>query len=289
MPKAKIEQVKTVDLVFDPQLQMRQIEQSPDEYAEILAKSKGEWPFPELRAMRIPGENGEPARIFIFEGFTRGAAAILAKCKTVPVEITDGTLHQALVAALASNATHGYRRTREDKIKAVKTALVDLKMNPTTAAAECHVSRSFVYEVKALIDNKQTATKAAKSKPAESSELKEKCPCCDSIKWVATNGGFVCGVCRYVHGEPIGNTDEEFEDDEAQPAGENKPPATKEPISEQDAMIDAQEIALSKAEADRGRLIRSLESAGLLSICKSKLQGIGQEIERARRANKSEK
>jgi hypothetical protein len=282
MPKSKIEQVKTVELVFDPQLQMRQVEQSPDEYAEILAKHKGEWPFPELRAMRIAGEDGEPSRIYVFEGFTRGAAAIAAKIKTIPVEITDGTHRDALIAALASNATHGYRRTREDKIKAVRTALVDLKMNPTTAATECHVSRSFVYEVKAIIDSKTSATKAAKAKPAPTSELNEICPCCKSVNWVADNQGYICQSCRYVHGEPVGDSGEEFEPDDSA-----APPPKPEPVTQSDAIVDAHEIALAKAEADRGRLIRSLENCGLLSICKSKLQGIGQEIERARRANKA--
>lgn len=62
-------------------------------------------------------------------------------------EVRRGSYRDAFVAALGANATHGLKRSNEDKRKAVMTAMADKdlsKMSDGAIADLCHVSQHFV-------------------------------------------------------------------------------------------------------------------------------------------------
>ena len=80
-------------------------------------------------------------RYILSDGFHRLYAAINAGIKDIDVEVHVGGLHDALVFALGANAGHGLRRTRADKINAVKLALKDPELSQRTQQEIADVCR----------------------------------------------------------------------------------------------------------------------------------------------------
>lgn len=84
---------------------------------------------------------------WLADGFHRYHAHRRAGSKTVPVSLHKGTQRDAILYSLGANATHGLRRTNEDKRQAVLTMLADpewAKWPQTKIAETCGVSREFV-------------------------------------------------------------------------------------------------------------------------------------------------
>lgn len=83
---------------------------------------------------------------WLSEGFHRLEAARLADgIDSVPCEVREGGRREALLHAVGSNATHGKRRTNEDKRRAVELVLgLKEKLSNRKIAELCAVSPRFV-------------------------------------------------------------------------------------------------------------------------------------------------
>jgi hypothetical protein len=92
------------------------------------------------------GEN-----FWLADGFHRYHANQRASADVVLAEVHEGTLKDAILFSVGANAKHGFRRTNEDKRRAVRTLLDDphwRKWSENEIAKRCGVSRSLVAEVK---------------------------------------------------------------------------------------------------------------------------------------------
>lgn len=95
---------------------------------------------------------------WLVDGFHRIAAARNIGRANISANVTQGTLQDAQWASYGVNATHGLRRTNEDKRRAVEAAL----RHPNAAskstrdiAAHCGVSKSFVHNLKPSVHDGQ--------------------------------------------------------------------------------------------------------------------------------------
>jgi len=81
------------------------------------------------------------------DGFHRYEAYAAAQVYDVPADIRQGTQRDAILFSVGANASHGLRRTNDDKRRAVLTLLNDPEWSawPQTKIAQaCGVSQSFV-------------------------------------------------------------------------------------------------------------------------------------------------
>lgn len=84
---------------------------------------------------------------WLADGFHRMAAAKEAGLKALPADVHQGTRRDAVLFSVGANATHGLRRTNEDKRRAVSTLLRDdewVKWSDREIARRCLVSAPFV-------------------------------------------------------------------------------------------------------------------------------------------------
>ena len=91
------------------------------------------------------------ATYWIGDGFHRVAAARQALFDTIAATVHTGNRHDALLHALGSNETHGYRRTDADRRYAVLTMLTDQEWQQWSdreIARQCHVSHVWGYWTK---------------------------------------------------------------------------------------------------------------------------------------------
>lgn len=262
----------------DLNLQMRANEPPPEEYAELLKKNRGKWPFPPIRVVKV----GD--RLLLVEGFTRLRAAVQAGRSKIEVEAREGTWASAVEEACGSNAEHGYRRTAADKRRAIVRAYEELTQSPSKIATICRVSRTSVYAVLEELRPAKapraasTATQVQPSaviapppsRPAVASEIDEECPVCGACNWTPTDAGYVCDVCRYEHGE-VAAVEEEDREDRA---------------SRRELIEDGVKRDLAAVNSDFGRLVRSLQRAGLAEVTERHMLQINKKIQDAIRAQR---
>lgn len=101
---------------------------------------------------------------WLADGFHRIKAAIEAEVSEVDCNVHNGTRRDAILYSVGANASHGLRRTKEDRHKAVMTLLLDDewgKWSPLVIAEKCNVGKTLVYELKKSLsvsesDNKVT-------------------------------------------------------------------------------------------------------------------------------------
>lgn len=111
------------------------------EYAEVI-RFGGELP------PVIVFDDG--AEIWLADGFHRFHAHRKAGAMEIACDVRQGTKRDAILFSVGANASHGLRRSNEDKRKAVMTLLNDSEWSSWTQAkiAEtCGVSREFVSRV----------------------------------------------------------------------------------------------------------------------------------------------
>lgn len=92
---------------------------------------------------------------WLADGFHRYHAHRRAGSKTVAINVHKGTQRDAILYSVGANATHGLRRSNEDKRNAVETLLKDaewVKWPQSKIAETCCVSREFVNRVAADIE-----------------------------------------------------------------------------------------------------------------------------------------
>jgi hypothetical protein len=88
---------------------------------------------------------------WLYDGFHTTEAAIQAQLTELMVEVTSGTLRDAILASVGVNAKHGLRRSNQTKRNAVMTMLQDEEWRIWTnvqIAKQCKVSESFIRTIK---------------------------------------------------------------------------------------------------------------------------------------------
>lgn len=118
-----------------------------DEYAEAI---RGGADFPPVRVM-FDGEN-----YWLVDGFHRVHAARQAGLTEIEADVEEGDRRAAVWASLAVNATHGLRRSNEDKRRAVFTMLEDVewsKLSGNEIARQCSVSNMLVSRMRAEVES----------------------------------------------------------------------------------------------------------------------------------------
>lgn len=117
-----------------------------EEYAGAVRDAgTGPFPFPPVEVARVGG------RLVLTDGWHRVAAVLQADGNIIPARVTDRTEAEMLRACLGANATHGLRRTQEDKRRAVLLALTDpelAKLASRPLGDLCGVSHAFVSGVR---------------------------------------------------------------------------------------------------------------------------------------------
>ena len=105
-----------------------------NDYAEAMERGDV---FPPIEAV-FDGEH-----YWLTDGFHRFTAAEYIGAETITAIVNDGTRRDAEWQCLAANATHGKRRTRADKRRAIERALMDeewRKKSNSEIARHLHVS-----------------------------------------------------------------------------------------------------------------------------------------------------
>lgn len=119
--------------------------QVAEDYAVAIDENGGAWPFPPI----VVFHDGQTH--WLADGFHRVTAARRMLLTAVPADIRQGTRRDAVLYAAGANADHGLQRTNKDKERAVKHLLQDEewgKWSTTKIADVCHVSKSFVSELR---------------------------------------------------------------------------------------------------------------------------------------------
>ncbi|MGA2105733.1 MAG: ParB N-terminal domain-containing protein [Methanoregula sp.] len=118
-----------------------------DEYAEGM---KAGTKFPPLQVFRVKDH------YILVDGYHRLWAAQSAKIQQVLCNVHMGTMRDAILFASGVNATHGIRRTNDDKRRAVERLLVDSEWgqwSDNKIAEICNVSQPFVSKLRGVTSN----------------------------------------------------------------------------------------------------------------------------------------
>ena len=133
-------------LTLDPSLQCRQGGVDPDVVAEYATAIREGATFPPVTVVRVAGD---VPLLLVVDGWHRHAAHVQAQRKMIDVHVVDGTRREALLRAVAANASHGKQRTMEDKRRAVRMLLMDAEwagLSSRELARLAGVSHTFVDE-----------------------------------------------------------------------------------------------------------------------------------------------
>lgn len=86
-------------------------------------------------------------KYWLGDGFHRTYAASAAGLSTIPADVRDGSRRDALLFSVSANASHGHRRTNDDKRRAVDIMLADpewVRWSDGKIAGQCGVSAEMV-------------------------------------------------------------------------------------------------------------------------------------------------
>jgi len=129
-----------------------------DEYTESMKRGDS---FPAVVVFKV-GED-----CFLVDGYHRYLAVQGAKFDKILADVRIGTMRDAVLFSAGVNATHGIRRTNEDKRRAVLTLLRDKEWKDwadTKIAATCNVSVDLVAAVRKSILGETDRCRLKKSK-----------------------------------------------------------------------------------------------------------------------------
>lgn len=157
-----IESIPLRKIIRDPKCQPR-VDGLDMEHVEELREAKANGAtFPPIVVYREQFSLSGPENLYLSEGWHRFEVYDLDAEETIQAEVREGSLDDAIVNAMASNASHGLKRTRGDLGKAIDTMLA---MKPDWSARElaAHLHCSFSYV-------------ASRRRDAEESEQKPKNP-----------------------------------------------------------------------------------------------------------------
>jgi hypothetical protein len=112
-------EIPLAEIVASADTQMRVVGIDPGTVASYAEDMKAGATFPAIRVYHGGGE------YHLADGFHRVEAARQIGLDTLLAEVLQGTSRDATLAACAANATHGLRRTNEDKRRAISAMLTD--------------------------------------------------------------------------------------------------------------------------------------------------------------------
>jgi uncharacterized ParB-like nuclease family protein len=129
-------------------------EETIEEYAEAMRKGDK---FPPV----VVFSDDDGASYWLADGFHRyHAAKKTANKRTLPAEIRAGGKREAILYAVGANASHGLRRSREDKRNSVLKLLKDEEWSQwgdREIARQCRVSHPFVSKLRAELTGNVTS------------------------------------------------------------------------------------------------------------------------------------
>ncbi len=144
-----------------------------DQYTEDFKNGAD---FPPVDVWREPNSD----RNILSDGFHRHRAAINAGREELGCIVHEGTMVDALMHALGSNAEHGFRRSNADKRHAVEMALKDptiSKLTQQDIADVCRVHRNTVRNIQNDLLSEDTSKpekkKKREAKPAEPDDFRD--------------------------------------------------------------------------------------------------------------------
>ena len=97
---------------------------------------------------------------WLADGFHRYHAFKQAGYKEVPALVKNGTQRDAILFSIGANAAHGLRRTKEDKLRAIRIALDDFEFSESTdaeLAKLCNMTRQTVNRLRKELGIEQKA------------------------------------------------------------------------------------------------------------------------------------
>jgi len=151
MNAGNVEKLSLSRIVARQEVQARvaMSEDTIEEYAEAMRKGDK---FPPVVVFSDDG-----ASYCLADGFHRFEATQKARLTLIHAEIREGGKREAILYAVGANASHGLRRSREDKRNSVLKLLKDEEWSQWSdreIARQCTVSQPFVSKLRAeLTDN----------------------------------------------------------------------------------------------------------------------------------------
>lgn len=106
-------------------------------------------------------------KYWLADGFHRRNARVLAGFDTISVTVHQGGVRDAILFSVSANASHGLRRTNEDKRRAVMRLLTDSewgKWSDREIARQCKVDHVFVGKLRASFTGYITSEKTYTTK-----------------------------------------------------------------------------------------------------------------------------
>lgn len=103
---------------------------------------------------------------WLADGFHRFYGAREAKLKTIPADVRQGTVRDAILFAVAANQQHGLRRTNADKRRAVEALLNDeewVLWSDVRVSELAGVSDALVRDVRKQLRESRSSSPAAKA------------------------------------------------------------------------------------------------------------------------------
>lgn len=144
-------QINTITVTGGTQARTEINQSIVSEYAEAL---KAGAVFPPV----VVFEDG--VSMWLADGFHRFHAHLTAGLSEIECDVRIGTQRQAILFSLSANASHGLRRTNEDKRKAVMTLLNDAEWSTwsdNAIAKVCAVDHKTVSAHRPILGNSQDA------------------------------------------------------------------------------------------------------------------------------------
>jgi hypothetical protein len=138
-------EIRLDQIAASPDTQMRVIGIDPDTVAAYADDMLAGAIFPPIKVFHDGG------RYHLADGWHRLDAARRAERTTILAEVLEGTSRDATLAACSANATHGLRRTNEDKRRAILALLRDpewAKWSDRKIAETCKVDHKSVGKVR---------------------------------------------------------------------------------------------------------------------------------------------
>ncbi len=151
-----IEQILIDDIEADPEIQSRQSlnEETVSEYADLV---KGGAKMPPVTVFW----NRDCEKYILADGFHRYEAHRRTGRSEIWVEVIEGSRRDALLFSVGANASHGLRRTNEDKRRAVGILLADPEWRTWSnleISKRCGVSDVFVGKMRSITSNGSEST-----------------------------------------------------------------------------------------------------------------------------------
>lgn len=112
---------------------------------------------------------------WLADGFHRYQAYARAKIEAVPADVRQGTQRDAILFSVSANASHGLRRSNDDKRRAVQTLLSDkewAKWSDREIARRCAVHHDLVGKLRPAVTGVSASERTYTTKHGTKAEMK---------------------------------------------------------------------------------------------------------------------